>query len=262
MGRKKIAECPEDLKELIDLVNLLPANADQILNLIEEKEIHRQLLIREPKPIRDPYEAHQREPTFEDIVQSLLDRRIADYCLDSLRHTFSDGYHKLLHAISYFRHCAALYRKFPDWGQVTAQKQKEYEFRLNFGLIDPEVMRLDARMIVNSEGFMKPWKPEFMEIFEKANIPFFRIRECVICPESRIFWARRIGTQYCDQSKCKASYAADIRRDNELNRKLKNAERKLSQQREQLKETHPLIQVSLSIIADLKEEIRAKEHRK
>ena len=251
MGRKKIAECPVELKELIPLVNSLPEDVDQIVASLEERA-------RSIK--RWAFDENFTATTSAAIVRSGVDDRIAAYCLDLSRHSILEAFDNLLLANSIFRHCAAVYRKFPDWNNLTTDEQIEYQ--LNYQAVDLGVRRLCTAMSINSNGFVKPWKPKFLEIFEKSNIPFFRIRECVICPEARVFWAQKIGTQYCDRSQCKAIYAKDIERHHALTRKLKNLKIKLEKQRQTLKDAHPLVQTTLAMIADVENQIEIKERGK
>ncbi len=43
-------------------------------------------------------------------------------------------------------------------------------------------------------------KKEFINILERENIPFFRIRLCPIC--ENIFWAKRLDSKTCGKEKC------------------------------------------------------------
>lgn len=180
---KEAVKCPPLLKEIIELTNLLPTNAETLFNEICEERIisidDKGLIIR-------------------DTAKEILGEKLVDYIFDREPETKSvERFNDLIKAKKLFRHFAELNKKFPDWKKNKPDNYQQYKFLLHFLTVNYQDREFPVLLGFTNEGFIKPSQSEFLEIFETYNIPFYRIKACENC--SKVFWANRTDANACDK---------------------------------------------------------------
>lgn len=178
---KETTKCPELLEEIIELTNLLPTNAETLFDEICEERI----ISRNDKGL-----------IISDTAKEILDEKLVDYIFDREPKTeFLERFNDLTKAKNLFRHFAELNKNFPDWTKNKIDKHQQYKFLLHFLTVNYQSRKFPVLLGFTNEGFIKPSKSEFLEIFETNNIPFYRIKACGKC--SKIFWANRTDAKVC-----------------------------------------------------------------
>lgn len=194
MRKKSTIICPE-IEEIIELINLLPEEAESLFDQICDQRII--------KKDRTGF-------IVSDSAKDLLPAKIVEYIFDREPVTKSvERFNDLIKAKNLFRHFAELNKKFPDWKNIG----------LHFFTVDYQSRQFPIFLGFSDEGFIKPVQSELIELFEKYDIPFFRIRECPDC--EKIFWAKRTDAKACSKpcSERISSRVYEARNRDEINKK-------------------------------------------
>lgn len=174
---KETVKCPDELAEIIEMVNSLPLNADEVLAISDKR-------------------LYMKSAEFFVALKSLVGRKIAEYCL---RENSPDltRYEDLLKAKSLFFHFAEINEQFPD-----LSKTKEFTQKLvkNFYTVDRKKREFPTRVALTMDCYVKPYKTALLEIFEFYQIPIYRIRKCPKC--KKIYWAKRTDSKTCGEKQC------------------------------------------------------------
>ena len=197
---KNVSKCPSKLQEIIELVNLLPPNAEQVLKIVNERSYNNECWIQKGDIAVFDFLSEKAEMYyFDTIFKSLVRKKIAEYCLQPERNII-ESYNDLLKAKSLFRHFAKINRQYPNWNEIKDNKFEQYKFQLHFLTIDYKERQFAVFVGVMPDGFIKTSRSELLEIFESEEVPFYRIRACEIC--EKIFWAKRTDAKTCKNKKC------------------------------------------------------------
>ncbi len=119
---KKISECPEDLLRIIELVNLLPLNAEEYLDKLCEGN----LIITD-----------NRGDVIPNVTGGLFDNYLIERLVGYELHHISiielrSRFNELFTARDLFRHFAELNKQFPKWEIVLRDMRRYAEFRSQF----------------------------------------------------------------------------------------------------------------------------------
>jgi hypothetical protein len=189
---KKKSKCPPLLCEIIELINLLPENAQEIFDNVCDEGIIRR----------------ENGAIVEGSAVTLFDKNLVEYIFDQEPITESvQRFEDLLKAKSLFNHFAQLNKKvtspggkYLQWETLKSDGQKQYEFLLQFLTIDYKKREFTVSLGFTKDGYIKPAKSLFIALFEEFDIPIYRIRSCEVC--SSIFWAKRTDALTCESKKC------------------------------------------------------------
>ena len=197
---KKISECPVELEEIIELVNLLPKNGVQ--------EIFRKITYREMG---------------REEAATILPERIITYAFDrSVDARTMMGLTDLATANILLPFYAKWSR---EYGAVWADAHKDIRFSIRLKFLSElgqlNVPTFPERLELTDDGFIKPNKRQFTDIFDENSIPFYRIRSCPIC--NSIYWAKRTDAEACNKKNCSDILA---QRKYQAKKREKNAQRK------------------------------------
>ncbi len=187
MKDKNKASCPALLASIIQLVNTLPIDARERFNQVcDERKIFKD----------------ENGNVIQDSAQDAFDKEIVEFLFDRESNTNSvERFEYLVKAKTLLSHFADLsnhYQKIPvkkrnNSGEITRLLYK-------FLTVDFDKRRFTVDLGLNLiDGFIKPVPNEFLELFQKFNIPFYRIRSCQVC--QNVFWAKKLNAKTC-QPKC------------------------------------------------------------
>jgi hypothetical protein len=193
MKYEKKAECPPKLKDLIELVNLLPDSDPQTV----KKELYEVIFNYDWD---NNYFGHT---LFDEVEYFLGSGRLTQHLFNKIESeadyegtidvfSLCDHFADLVRTKSIFIKIAESYNN-----SVENSGERQYELRRRFNKFRFE---FSTELIVNNQGFLKPRHNEFVELFAKENIQASRIRICVIC--SQIFWAKKTNAETCGEKNC------------------------------------------------------------
>jgi hypothetical protein len=188
MPRKyqKVSECPPLLEKMIELVNLLPTDAQQLFDKICKRRVR----VRNDNGV-----------IIQDTAKEILNEKIVEYCFDREPvYESLERFNDLIKAKNLFRHFVELNKKFPAWKEAQKDKVERYKFNLNFFTVDYQNREFSVLLSFNSEGFIKLRRSDFLDMFEDSDIPIYRIRECKVC--LNIFWAKKTNSITCGKQSC------------------------------------------------------------
>ena len=178
---KKIADCPESLRRIIEGVNHLPVNADEILRRLIE--------LAQVAVNSSPGDFYANADFYKTEVKNLkLDKEVLDYLIGEMPSEIMTGvvaqnFNELLLAKPILQNIAEIK---PDAKFYTFyQKMRGIRFSGTLILMD---------------GFLRPSISGLSEVFQNQDIPPERIRECPVC--RRIFWAKRLDAKTCGSKEC------------------------------------------------------------
>lgn len=173
----KKAGCPDLLTKVIDLVNILPDDAvEKFDKICDERRVRR----------------NDAGIVIYDSAKGLLDEKLVEYCFDREPQNESvERFEDLMKAKDLLIHLAGLSRKFRD---IPNEKQNDKATMLKlyceFLRIDYKQRQFTINLGVSlPNGIIKPVRSEFLDLFEKSDISFHRIRSCWIC--QNIYWAKK-----------------------------------------------------------------------
>lgn len=183
---------------MLELVNLLPKEAADILDKVEEIDHNSdrwKLTVDGLKKRLDMSHPHAADYNPDVIFRKLVDVKIADYCLQNGISFYVEKYSDLLEAQFIFQTFSEINNEISteDIKQITAGKNKGIH-NIWWESKNPSGWRIAAK------GFIKPRQSSLHYLFEKENVPFFRIRECPIC--FRFYWAKQINSETCGENVC------------------------------------------------------------
>jgi hypothetical protein len=175
----KVSECPPELEKIMELVNLLPPGADEMLNNIQDSAEAR---------------AQARETLDPKIIEYLFEYTPT---LATMYRPFD-----LIKAKNLLAVFSEMSRRFASEFQNNPSDVDRLYITYLRSLSDNNAnWHFSTHLSFDSSnGVIKPVKSELFEIFEKYKIPFYRIRSCPNC--LGFYWAKKTNSQSCGRKKC------------------------------------------------------------
>jgi ssDNA-binding Zn-finger/Zn-ribbon topoisomerase 1 len=176
---KKVSECPPELEKIIELVNLMPPGADELLSNIQTSAESR---------------AQAKETLDEKIIEYLFG---CELTTATIHRPFN-----LIKAKNLLTVLSEMSRRFASEFQSNPSDVDGLYTTYLRSLSDNNANWTFSTHVSfdSSNGVIKPVKNELFEIFEKYKIPFYRIRSCPICRD--FYWAKKTNSQSCGRKKC------------------------------------------------------------
>ena len=248
---KFLREAPKKLRQLIELVNLLPPD------LSAQSDMHPESVKAEVRAVvNDPsYQVSERwlrmTAGFEDeyppsIWESakLIHERIKHLSPELHSYVFTSGMTEdNIRARATLPEESPILRYENLWYSAArlrkiARRAKE-RLTKSVGVfnLNPTSTLLPMMDEIDSYGFVRVHKDLFTEAVEEEKVEAARIRECAVC--KRIFWAGRNDAQQCGLAKCKSALSSRLNRNPELRELYNKARRtKRRKQREAKKQDY------------------------
>jgi hypothetical protein len=184
MPRKyqKVSECPLKLETIIELVNLLPDDAEKVFDEYNGRtKIYRDGVI------------------IRDTAKEILNEKIVIYCLDEERN-FVEAANDLLKAKKLFLVFSEMSKNYLSLPKNKRTSSPELGL-LIYKFFGSEHQDREFPALIGFSGvFIKPVQSELLEFFKENDVPFYRIRLCPICQD--IFWAKKTNSETCGKKKC------------------------------------------------------------
>lgn len=196
---KKISDCPESLRRIIEGVNHLPVNADEIRGkLIDLAMVATKLSPDKFMETSDFYRA--------EIKNLGLEKEVLDYIIGEMPTQIMMGF--VVQKFSELELAKPVLQNIAEMNSAEIEKYGRKIFTKNqinpIGKIYTFYQKMNGIRFSGTlnliYGFIRPQISGLTEVFQNENIPPERIRECPIC--QLIFWAKRVDAKTCGEKEC------------------------------------------------------------
>lgn len=264
---KSITKCPDDLREMIELINLLKyENIEtlrypiiQLLEMALLPELRNSFNLYKPK-VREYF---QSERLFNYLADSMTKMMSDDSKGSKL---FGNGYRtqftfpkftNLLIGSEILRSVGERNQALIRMNEISLLKTTPFDLDLQTYKYDATDFFL-GRLVSDEAGNLRPQFPEIINLFLENDISYYRIRICPVCDE--VFWARRINSQSCGTKNCAPTLSLRLSRHEEeiiqFRNDLKEEESKFLRLRSNLGSNHALVSEKMEKIIEIYDELK------